>query len=203
MAALKSHRVSSTLFTAAAQGAATADDALAKASALGLPAGSTLYDDMEGYDNSNASCSAAVLTFLSAWTEELHANGYLSGVYSSLGSGISDLGAQYSSGAYTLPDIIWFAWWNGAADTATGSYVPAADWSDHQRLHQYSGDTDETWGGVTINVDDDYLDVGGNSPTCYASLDFTAYGTTSSGSTGGLVSAASACCCARVTSRVR
>jgi hypothetical protein len=70
-------------------------------------------------------------------------------------------------------------------------------------LHQYSGDTDETWGGVTINVDDDYLDVGGNSPTCYASLDFTAYGTTSSGCTGGLVSAASACCCARVTSRVR
>ena len=187
-----SHRVSSTLSTATSQGTATADAAVAAAAGLGLPAGSVLYDDMEGYDTTDSSCSAAVLTFLSAWTVELHAKGYLSGVYSSAASGITDLAAQYGTGAYTLPDNIWFALWNGSADTNTGTYVPANEWANHQRLHQYSGDTDETWGGVTINVDDDYLDVGGSgSPAgCSANTAFSAYPALSSGSTGSLVSAA-------------
>ncbi|WP_345709935.1 glycoside hydrolase domain-containing protein [Kitasatospora paranensis] len=157
----------------------------------GASPGSTIYEDMEGYDQTNSSCSQAVLTFLSAWTAELHAHGYLSGVYSSLGSGISDLGSQYGTGTYNLPDSIWFAWWNGAADTNTGSYVPASYWANHQRVHQYTGDTDETWGGVTMNVDDDYLDLdSGSVATCTASLDFTAYTALSSGATGDPVSAA-------------
>ena len=185
------NRVSSTLSTASSQGTATADSAVANATALGLPTGSVLYDDMEAYDTTNSSCNAAVMTFLSAWTVELHAKGYLSGVYSSAGSGIEALGAQYTTGTYTLPDQIWFAWWNGDADTDAGTYLPAADWSDHQRLHQYSGDTDETWGGVTINVDDDYLDVGaGSVPTCTASPDFTSYSALNTSSTGAQVSAA-------------
>lgn len=187
-----SHRVSSTLSTATSQGTATADAAVAAAADLGLPAGSVLYDDMEAYDTTDSSCSAAVLTFLSAWTTELHAQGYLSGVYSSAASGMTDLAAQYDTGAYTLPDQIWFALWNGQADTNTQSYVPADEWANHQRLHQYSGDTDETWGGVTINVDDDYLDVGGaGSPTgCSANVFLTAYPALSTASTGSAVSAA-------------
>jgi hypothetical protein len=187
-----SHRVSSTLSTATSQGTATADAAVSAAAALGLPAGSVLYDDMEAYDTTNTSCSAAVLTFLSAWTVELHAQGYLSGVYSSAASGMEDLAAQYNTGTYTLPDNIWFALWNGSADTNTGTYVPATEWANHQRLHQYSGDTDETWGGVTINVDDDYLDVGGaGAPTgCSTNVFFSSYTALSSSSTGSLVSAA-------------
>ena len=31
-------------------------------------------------------------------------------------------------------------------------------WADHQRVHQYKGGHKETWGGVTINVDSDYVD---------------------------------------------
>jgi hypothetical protein len=31
-------------------------------------------------------------------------------------------------------------------------------WSHHQRVYQYSGSHDETWGGVTINVDSNVLD---------------------------------------------
>ncbi|MFC1418004.1 DUF1906 domain-containing protein [Streptacidiphilus cavernicola] len=159
------HLVSTDPATASAQGAAEADDAVTQAQSLGIPGGSALYDDMEGYDSSNSSCRIGVLNYLSGWTQELHARGYLSGVYSSAGSGISDLAGQYTTGAYTLPDHIWFAWWNNVADTDAGSYVPAADWADHQRIHQYHGGADETWGGVTINVDGDYLDVDGGGST--------------------------------------
>ncbi|MDF6040799.1 DUF1906 domain-containing protein [Streptomyces sp. JH14] len=187
-----SHKVSYTLSTAASQGRSEAQESLAAAAALGLPQGSVLYNDMEAYDQNNAACSDAVMTFLSAWTDELHANGYLSGVYSSAGSGMVDLAGEYNTGTYTLPDHIWFARWNSAADTDAKPYVPDEYWADHQRIHQLTGDTDETWGGVTINIDRDYLDVGtgpfGNS--CSANLDFSLYGSISAGSSGGTVSAA-------------
>ncbi|WP_416237113.1 glycoside hydrolase domain-containing protein [Streptomyces sp. RB17] len=61
--------------TARSQGATEADDAISQAQAIGIPADSVLYDDMEGYDNTNSSCSTGVLNYLSAWTDELHARG--------------------------------------------------------------------------------------------------------------------------------
>ena len=42
--------------------------------------------------------------------------------------------------------------------TTSDPYVPSADWADNQRLHQYEGGHNETYGGVTINIDNDYLD---------------------------------------------
>ncbi|MET8330489.1 glycoside hydrolase domain-containing protein [Streptomyces sp. NPDC005181] len=187
-----SHKVSYTLSTAASQGHAEAQESISAAAALGLPQGSVLYNDMEAYDQTNTACSDAVMTFLSAWTEELHANGYLSGVYSSAASGMADLAGKYSGSTYTMPDHIWFARWNGAADTDAKPYVPDAYWASHQRIHQLTGDTDETWGGVTINIDRDYLDVGQGpfAGSCSAGLDFSLYGSVSAGSSGGLVSAA-------------
>ncbi|MFF1835984.1 glycoside hydrolase domain-containing protein [Streptomyces sp. NPDC058231] len=188
-----SHKVSYTLSTAASQGHSEAQESIAAAQALGLPQGSVLYNDMEAYDQTSATCSDAVMTFLSAWTDELHANGYLSGVYSSAGSGMVDLAGEYTAGTYTMPDHIWFARWNSAADTDATPYVPNDYWAGHQRIHQLTGDTDETWGGVTMNIDRDYLDVGtgpfGNS-TCSASLDFSLYGSITAGASGGAVSAA-------------
>ncbi|SEM87336.1 glycoside hydrolase domain-containing protein, partial [Streptacidiphilus jiangxiensis] len=137
------------------EGTAAADDAVTQATNLGFGTGSTLYYDMEQYDTS--SYGANVLAFESAWTKELHAKGYHSGLYSSSSSGITDLANNYSS-QYTMPDVIFDALWNGSADT-NDSVVPSNEWSNHQRAHQYGGNTNETYGGVTINVDDDYLDV--------------------------------------------
>jgi hypothetical protein len=77
-------------------------------------------------------------------------------VYSSASSGITDLVGQQGTG-YLEPDDVWIADWNGE-QTTSDPYVPASDWSNQQRLHQYSGGHDETYGGVTINVDDNYLD---------------------------------------------
>ncbi|MFD0272791.1 DUF1906 domain-containing protein [Kitasatospora sp. NPDC127111] len=141
----------------AAQGAAAADDAVAQASALGLAPGSVLYYDMESYNV--ATYSATVQVFLSAWNAGLHARGYNSGVYSSASTGIADLVSNAGSGkGYTMPDVLFTARWNGVADTNDAA-VPSAAWNNHQRIHQHDGDVTETWGGVTINIDRDYLDV--------------------------------------------
>jgi hypothetical protein len=115
---------------------------------------------MESY-NRGSTNTPAVLAFLSAWTTELHARGYTSGVYSSATTGVTDLVNQYGTG-YVEPDQIWNAEWNGQQTTSSG-YVPAADWPNHQRLHQYSGGHDATYGGVTLNIDSDYVDAGAAS----------------------------------------
>ncbi|MFY1670571.1 glycoside hydrolase domain-containing protein [Plantactinospora sp. WMMB334] len=154
--------ISSDQATARAQGATAATNAVGSAQALGIPAGSAIYNDIEHYP-SNPTCRAAVLSFLSGWTERLHALGYLSGMYSSGSSGIADVASAYHDPAYTRVDHLWFAWWNGAADTDAGPYAPAGYWADHQRLHQYAGDVYETWGGVQIRIDRNYLDVAAGS----------------------------------------
>jgi len=54
-----------------------------------------------------------------------------------------------------VPDDIWIADWNGE-ETTSDPYVPATDWAG-SRIHQYSGGQNVTYGGVTLNVDGDYL----------------------------------------------
>ena len=57
-----------------------------------------------------------------------------------------------------LPDDAWIANWNGQASVFGDQYVSDSLWADHQRVHQYKGGHKETWGGVTINIDSDYVD---------------------------------------------
>jgi hypothetical protein len=186
-------RMSTDPATARAQGRTAAQGAMSAATALGFGAGSAIYSDIEAY-SSTASCKASVLSYVSGWTQALNAAGFLSGVYSSAASGIRDLVSAYNDTQYTRPNHIWFAWWNGRADTDGGTYVPASYWANHQRIHQYVGESRETYGGVTINIDRNYLDVGSGTPqppSCStATLDFTSYTTIRNGSSGALVMAA-------------
>lgn len=147
---------------AAAEGAAEAASAVSTAQSFSYGAGSTIYFDMEGYSTSNASCGQAVLTFLSAWTDGLHAAGYSSGVYSSAGSGIKELAAQYGAASYdgapyTSPDAVWIADWDGNPQLTGDPYVPDSDWPAGTRLRQYAGGHNETWGGATVNIDSDSI----------------------------------------------
>lgn len=144
--------------TARSEGATRATSAVNAAKALGIPAGSAIYNDIEQYP-AGESCKAAVLSYLSGWTERLHTLGYLSGMYSSGSSGVRDLCNAYNDTRYTRVDHLFLGWWNGVANTDAGDYCPDAYYSNHQRIHQYTGDTSETWGGVTIYIDRDYLDV--------------------------------------------
>ncbi|HVD37380.1 MAG TPA: DUF1906 domain-containing protein [Solirubrobacterales bacterium] len=161
---------------ATAQGSAAALDAVEEAGAAAMGSGSPIYFDMESYSQTS-SASAATLAFLEAWTQKLHSLGYLSGVYSSSASGIEDLAGQIGTG-YDLPDHIWVANWNGQQNTAD-SVLPASAWSPHRRIHQYRGGHNETYGGVTINIDNDYLDaatvgsatlISGDNPVGYLDL---------------------------------
>ncbi|HEX6602543.1 MAG TPA: glycoside hydrolase domain-containing protein [Solirubrobacterales bacterium] len=161
---------------ATAQGAAAAVDAVEDATAIGMGPGSPIYNDMEAYTQTS-SATAATLAFLEAWTQKLHALGYLSGVYSSSSSGIEDLANQIGTG-YELPDAIWVANWNGQQNTVD-PVVPASAWASHQRIHQYRGGHNETYGGITINIDNNYVDgptvgvgtlVSGDNPVGYLDL---------------------------------
>ena len=64
--------------------------------------------------------------------------------------------------AIVLPDQIWVARWDGMANTTT-SYLRPDGWHPHGRVKQYQGGHNETWGGVTINIDRNFLDVGRGS----------------------------------------
>jgi hypothetical protein len=137
----------------ASQGVAAAQDAVTQAAALGFGPGTPIYYDMEGYPSTQ---SSSALGFLSAWTTQLHVDGYRSGVYSSSSSGITDLAGNLLR--YAMPDLIWDALWNGNASTADPA-IPSTDWATHQRAHQYNGGVNAAYGGDALNIDQDYLDV--------------------------------------------
>jgi peptidoglycan hydrolase-like protein with peptidoglycan-binding domain len=143
------------------QGAAEADKTATAAKALGLSPGSTMWYDIEGFDATNSRCRDASMSFLSGWTREIHTLHYLSGVYSSAGSGIwmLDEARIDDPTRYHLPDQIWIARWDGKANTST-SYIRNDGWRPGGRMKQYLGGHNETWGGVTINVDRDFVDLG-------------------------------------------
>jgi hypothetical protein len=141
--------------TAAAQGTSSAGDAIAAMTALGLRPGSIVYGDMENYTSTDGPCRTTVLRYLSAFTKELHRRGYLAGVYANLGSGAKHLAAAYESTSYARPDAIWVARWDGSAKLTGLAGVPDPLWNVHQRAKQYVGDHDETYGGVTLNIDSD------------------------------------------------
>ncbi|MDQ1628125.1 MAG: hypothetical protein QOI54_1869 [Actinomycetota bacterium] len=143
---------------AAAQGSASADDAIAVLNAIGLGTGSIVYFDMEAYDTSNAACVGGVQTFLDAWTARLHARDYLSGVYTSSTPMKATLVDKLADPSFHQPDDIWFARWNNDPAVFGDPAIPDSAWANHQRIHQYRGGHTETWGGVTINIDNDSLD---------------------------------------------
>jgi peptidoglycan hydrolase-like protein with peptidoglycan-binding domain len=143
------------------QGVTEAGRAVAAAQKLGISTGSTLWYDLEGFDQTNIRCRQASLAFLSGWTRGIHGLHYVSGVYSSAGSGIwaLDQARMHSPTAYHLPDRIWIARWDGIPNTST-SYIAQDGWRPGGRMKQYLGGHNETWGGVRINIDRNFLSLG-------------------------------------------
>lgn len=177
------------------QGATEAGRAVAAAQRLGIVAGSTLWYDLEGFNQTKTRCRKASLAFLSGWTHGIHALHYVSGVYSSAGSGIwaLDEARVRTPGLYELPDRIWIARWDGRANTST-SYIRPDGWRPGRRMKQYVGGHDETWGGVTINIDRNFLSLG--KPTAPAEkhcggvdVDLSDYGRVVRGTDPALVTA--------------
>jgi hypothetical protein len=149
--------------TAYSQGIAQADLALDAAYNLGLTDASksdtVIYYDLEAYNTNNSACRAAANSFISGWTGRLQTRGNVAGAYgASCASAVSDW-ANLSN----VPDIVWIAHWiyssyNSSATVWNAVCLDNTLWVNHQRLRQYAGGHDETWGGVTLNIDSDVLD---------------------------------------------
>jgi hypothetical protein len=135
-------------------GQGAAEEAVSEMQALGLGRGNPIYYDMEAYRAGGARTTAA-LAFLQGWTKQLHAAGYLSGVYGSGDSTIADLvskyGKSFMGATYVEPDELWVATWNN--HPTDFEYVPSGEWTG-ELLNQYGGD--ESLHGM--DVDYDYID---------------------------------------------
>jgi hypothetical protein len=144
-------RMSSNATTANQQGrneAKAATTALQKLG-FGAAAGTPVVYDLEGYPN-NAACRAAVKAFMQGWVDELNgAPSQTAGVYgSSCNSYLNDFGTMARPPQFIVP-----AQWDNNPSTSALSCVSRGYFTKHQRIKQYRGDHNETWGGVTINID--------------------------------------------------
>ncbi|GAA4961780.1 hypothetical protein GCM10023205_26650 [Yinghuangia aomiensis] len=142
-----------TAATAVSLGTADGADAVSKASALGMRPGSTLYLDMEAYNTADSSCAAAVLAYTQSFNRAVKARSYRPGFYGFASSSAADIAKATAQGAADMPDALWYAKYDGAADT-TGSFPYAQGlFTGHRRAHQYQVNSRETYGGATVTVD--------------------------------------------------
>ncbi|MEU7557103.1 glycoside hydrolase domain-containing protein [Streptomyces eurythermus] len=145
-----------TAATAASLGTKDANDAVAKASALGMKAGSPIYLDMEAYDIGNKACNDAVLTYVRSFTKTLRAKTYRGGYYGFTSS--SAKAVATAADKKDLPGNLWYALYD-KKDTTTADWPwGAGQFTPHSRGHQYLVNSKETRGGVTLTVDRDSWD---------------------------------------------
>lgn len=151
--------------TAFSQGRAEAEQSLQVAQSLGLAdaggAGTVIYYDLEAYDGEDAACVEAARAFIAGWTQRIQESASYAGIYA---LACNPPIARYGDLA-PAPDAVWFAaWTRNAFDPAVtvndlpASCLPPALWSQSQRIRQYTGSHDETWGGVTLEIDSNVLD---------------------------------------------
>lgn len=108
--------------------------------------------DLEGFNTGNGSCLNAARSFMNGWVYQLHvAPAQRAGVYGSSCS--SGLDSYASIG--NVPDFIHGANWNGNRSTSDLPCIPSYHWTQRQRHKQYQGGHNETWNGVTMNIDSD------------------------------------------------
>lgn len=148
------------------QGLDEADAAIKAADSLGFSRRAPIYFDLEYFHPTKAdgsrddSCILAVNAFISGWDDELIARHHLAGVYAS-GSNYPVLGTS----SRIIPTVAWIAGggsWSEKFDRACtvfgNKYIVDSAWNSHQRIYQYTGGHDETYGQKTWNIDSDCAD---------------------------------------------
>lgn len=163
------------------QGVDNANQAMAQMSALGLTDanghGGVVYYDLEYYVG-NSSCQTAVRSFFEGWNARLHQLGALSGAYgASCHYWTANQPPQNLSNLTSLNnrlDAVWIAkylptpyYYNPNVNVwGIASCFPDTLWANNQRLRQYTGGHNETWGGYTINIDSNVL----QGPVAYPAI---------------------------------
>ena len=158
------------------EGIQEANLAYNRASSLGLVGPdnpkSVIYYDMEAFYGGSDACRLAVQNFLSGWSQRLHELNIRSGVYGSscyympdwksLSNPLDDtwLASWYTVDHDNNPDTpkkyFYDPYANVWSVACSGSLTDA--WRNHQRIRQYAGGHNETWGGVTVNIDSNITD---------------------------------------------
>lgn len=149
-----------------AQGQVEADAAIKAANRLSFSNTAPIYFDMEYFHSTRQDgsrdtlCIQAVNAFLNGWNTELTIRNHFAGVYASA-SNYPVLG----SAIMAAPAVAWIAggslWTDKYARTCTvygNKYISDNDWNIHQRIYQYTGGHDETYGQATWNIDSDCAD---------------------------------------------
>lgn len=155
------HKMSSDPAVSYQQGRQEADAASVKAASLGLTnyglGGTIIYYDLEPYGVPTPECRQPVQAFMNGWVERLDELGNLAGGYGSRNSYPSD----WATIAH-IPDDVWPASWyaNGYDPYASVYGISWLEglWINHQRIRQYAGEVNNTWGGITLNIDIDVAD---------------------------------------------
>ena len=137
------------------------------AAALGIRKGSTIWYDLEHFDITNTHCRESALAFMSAWNNKVTKLGYATGMYGGASSSLRmfDDARVERPGKFVLPKYIWIARWDGKANTDADGYLREDGWLPGRRMKQYKGDHVEKHGGVAINIDSNFLDLGKGSRT--------------------------------------
>lgn len=147
------NRISYTTSTAYNQGVNQAISAYNALLNLGIgnnALGTPVIYDMEAFNTGNSSCLAAVKSFVNGWVHQLHvAPAQVAGYYGSSCASAVDAMSTLAN----VPNYINGADWDGNPSTSDISCVPSTHWVYHQRLKQYRGGHNETWNGVTLNID--------------------------------------------------
>lgn len=143
------------------EGRSEAEAATLVAQQLGLTNeagnGSVIYYDLEHYDIRNEECNLAAQAFINGWVERMSELGMIGGVYST-GRPLSQFAALPNP-----PPVIWAAHWIYPAynpDATVWDVFGLSNdlWKERQRLRQYSGEHNETWGDVTLKIDSNVMD---------------------------------------------
>ncbi|MEV0989384.1 DUF1906 domain-containing protein [Streptomyces sp. NPDC049949] len=143
------------------EGIDAAEGAVRAARSLGLAEGTVLYNDLENYTDRTTWDPPAV-AYLTAWTVRLHELGYRAGAYVAASSGAKALNDHHDQAPEAMPDVLWVASWNGrasVADADTGLPAGTHRWAGRRRAHQYRGDHEATYAGVTLTIDRSWIDV--------------------------------------------
>ena len=143
------------------QGRGEADIAVTDAGSIGLTTGSILYYDMERYDPPSPDtlgCRAATVAFLRGWTDRIKELGYKSGTYGSPKNAQED---WVNIAPASRMDAIWMARWDNVPSVwtyLTFPTFPSNVWDSHQRIKQWQAPHNETWAGITFNIDGNISD---------------------------------------------
>lgn len=160
------------------QGEAQALAAYNSVKALGLD-GSIVYADIEPYDASasdgrNLSCGAATEAYVSGWVKGMHQDGGAgsAGVYGIVWDAVPHtpvsqpqaVDFQGADSVFLARDDNRVTVWGLNHDSE--SQLDDTLWATRQRIHQFRGGSQESWGGASLYIDSNVEDApiaGGNN----------------------------------------